>query len=52
MRVIAPRLRARNEDPDDVGLDQAPNLRFAFCQIAVGVRKRPSVLSSRFVVLR
>ena len=24
-----------NEDPDDVGVDQAPDLRFAFCEIAV-----------------
>ena len=29
-----------DEDADDVGVDQAPNLRFAFCEIAVGVRKR------------
>ena len=31
-----------DEDPDDVGVDQAPDLRFAFCEIAVqaGVLQR------------
>ena len=46
-RVIGlknPTLQARNENSDDVGIDQAPDLRFAFCKIAVGVRKRQAAL--------
>src|SRR5437868_13477172 len=41
-RVIGlkdPTFQARNENADDVGLDQAPHVRFAFCEIAVGLCK-------------
>jgi hypothetical protein len=46
-RVIGlknPTFQARNENPDDVGVHQAPNLRFALCEIAVGLRKRQRAL--------
>src|ERR1700739_775748 len=33
-----------NEDADNVGLDQAPDLRFTFLEIAVGVGKRQRAL--------
>ena len=42
-RVIGlddPTVDIPDKDADDVGLDQAPNLRFAFCEIAIGVHKR------------
>src|ERR1700681_3960465 len=38
-RVIGlknPTFQARNEDSNDVGIDQAPNLRFAFPQCLLG----------------
>jgi hypothetical protein len=37
-----------DENSDDVGVDQAPDFRFAFCEIAVGVRKRQRALLLRF----
>ena len=33
-----------DENPDYIGVHQAPNLRFAFCEIAVGLRKRQRAL--------
>ena len=39
-----PAFEIPDEDADDVGVDQAPNLRFAFREIAVGVRKRQRAL--------
>src|SRR5260221_14447149 len=39
-----PTFQARNENSDDVGIDQAADLRFAFREIAVGKCKRQRVL--------
>src|SRR5450631_2958330 len=46
-RVIGlknPTFQARKENSDDVGIDQAPDFHFAFCKIAVGIRKRQPAL--------
>jgi hypothetical protein len=33
-----PAFGSKDEDPDDVGFDQAPDLRFAFCDLAIQTR--------------
>src|SRR5947209_8782076 len=39
-----PAVEIPDEDADDVGVDQAPNFRFAFCEIAISARKRQRAL--------